>query len=52
MSLFNFIKSYLEENPDLMLVNDFTKPINYESLYTKNRDEVNFIFNVSKKDSR
>ncbi len=50
MSLFNFIKSFLEENPDLNIVNDFTNPLEYSALYDIFRNRVKDSFKISKKD--
>ncbi len=40
MSLFNFIKSFLEGNPDLNKINDYTHPLEYSDLYQYYRDKV------------
>lgn len=37
MSLFNFFHSYLQENPDLLKINNFTRPLYYEQFYLENR---------------
>ena len=32
-----FFQSFIDENPDLLKINNFTNPINYETFYVMNR---------------
>jgi hypothetical protein len=52
MSLFNFFQSYIEENPDLLKINNFTNPIYYDQLYDYNRANVysKYVLIFSKED--
>jgi hypothetical protein len=46
MSLFNFFHSYIQENPDLLKINNFSNPIYYEQFYTENRKNVIYKENI------
>ena len=40
MSLYKFFESFVEENPDLVKINNYTNPLSYENYYDIIRSKV------------